>query len=167
MPADIVEAVRAKTDSRCQSGCCCDSGCGVSLEGIPEPFVLINLEHPDAPRHRDHSPRHNHPHCDFLVIAGGDKDGGPWVAPIELTTGNKDGDLLLRQLRAGADIADDLLPPGVAFRFRPILAHDGRLHDYVITEVIRRESSLIKLRAEVESIELMRCRESLVDFLIE
>ena len=166
MPATIVEAVKAKTKSLCQTDCCYDSGCCMSLEGIPEPFVLIHLEHDAAPRHRDHSRHLNHPHCDFLLIAGDDENGGPWVVPIELTTGNKDGDLLLRQLRAGADIADDLLPPGVYFRFRPMLAHDGRLHQYVITEVIRRQSSLIQLRDESESIELTRCQKKLADSLV-
>ena len=139
----------------------------MSLYGIPEPYVLINLEHDAAPRHRDHSRRYNHPHCDFLLVAGDDENGGPWVAPIELTTGNKDGDLLLRQLRAGAEIADDLLPPDVSFRFRPILAHDGRLHGYVITEVIRRQSSYVHLRGESEPIELTRCRETLAAVLVE
>ena len=167
VPAAIVEAVRAKTKASSQTNCCCDSGCCMSLEGIPEPYVLINLEHDDAPRHRDHSPSHNHPHCDFLLIAGDDDDGGPWVAPIELTTGNKDGHLLLRQLRAGADIADDLLPVDVSFRFRPILAHDGRLNRYVITEVLYRQSSNVQLRGESEPIELTHCRETLADSLFE
>lgn len=167
MPATIVETVKANTNPLCQTENCCDSGCSISLQGIPEPFVLINLEHDVAPRHRNHSRHRNHPHCDFLLVAGEDENDGPWVAPIELTTGNKDDDLLLRQLRAGADIADDLLPPRASFRFRPILAHDGRLHQYVITEVIRRSSSYIQLRNETEPIELMRCRETLADALYE
>ena len=167
MPATTVETVKARTKSLCQTDCCYDSGCCMSLHGIPEPYVLINLEHDAAPRHRDHSRHHNHPHCDFLLVAGDDENGGPWVAPIELTTGNKDGDLLLRQLRAGADIADDLIPSGASFRFRPIFAHDGRLHDYVITEVLRQQSSNIQLRDESESIELTRCSESLADALVE
>ena len=167
MPATIVEAVKAKIKSLCQTDCCCDSGCCISLEGIPKPYVLINLEHDAAPRHRNHSPHQHHPHCDFLLVAGNDENGGPWVAPIELTTGNKSGDVVLRQLRAGADIADDLLPPGVSFRFRPILAHDGRLHKYVITEVIIRQSSYIQLRYDQEPVELMRCWQSLCDALVE
>ena len=167
MSATVVEAVRAKTESVCQTDYCNDSGCCMSLQGIPEPYVLINLEHVAAPRHRNDTRHYNHPHCDFLLFAGGDENGGPWVAPIELTTGNKDGDLLLRQLRAGGDIADDLLPPDVSFRFRPILAHDGRLHQYVITEVLRRQSSYIQLRDESEPIELTRCRDSLADALVE
>ena len=167
MPATIVEAVRAKTNSLCQTDCCYDSGCYVSLHGIPEPYVLINLEHDAAPRHHGHSRHQSHPHCDFLLVAGGDENGGPWVAPIELTTGNKDVCLILRQLRAGADIADNLLPHGASFRFMPILAHDGRLHSYVITEVLRRSSSYIQLRNESESIELTRCRGTLADALVE
>ena len=167
MPATIVEIVRAKTEPLCQTECCNDSGCCMSLQGIPEPYVLINLEHNAAPRHRNHSRHNNHPHCDFLLVAGEDDNGGPWVAPIELTTGNKDGKLLLRQLRAGADIANDLLPPNASFRFKPILAHDGRLHQYVITNVIYLESSYIQLRDASESIELTRCRGTLADALVE
>ena len=167
MPTTIVDAVKAKTKALCQTDYCHDSGCCLSLEGIPEPYVLINLEHDDAPRHRDHSIHHNHSHCDFLLVAGEDENGGPWVAPIELTTGNKDGELILKQLRAGADIADDLLPHDVSFRFRPILAHDGRLHEYVITGVIYLRSSYISLRSDSEPIELTRCRGTLADALVE
>ena len=167
MPATIVEAIKARTDPLCQTQCCYDSGCCMSLQDIPEPYVLINLEHDTAPRHRSHSRHYNHPHCDFLLVAGDDENGGPWVAPIELTTGNKDGELILRQLRAGADIADDLLPPEVSFRFKPIFAHDGRLHQYVITEVIYKLSSYIQLRDESEPIELTHCSGSLAESLLE
>lgn len=147
MTATIVEAVRARTDPLCQTSVCCDSGCCMSMQGVPEPYVLINLEHETAPRHPGHSRHRNHPHCDFLLVAGNDdENGGPWVAPIELTTGNKDGDILLRQLRAGADIADEILPPNIAFRFKPVFAHDGRLHRYVINEVITKESNYIECR---------------------
>ena len=167
MPASIVEHVKARTSSLCQTAYCYDSGCCLTVEGIPEPYVLINLEHDDAPRHRYHSRHRNHPHCDFLLVAGDDEGSGPWVAPIELTTGNKNDELLLRQLRAGADIADDLLPSGVSFRFRPIFAHDGRLHPYVINEVLRRQSSSIQLRSESGLVELTRCRGTLADSLVE
>ena len=167
MPTMIVEAVKAKTKALCQTDSCHDSGCCMSLQDIPEPYVLINLEHDAAPRHRSHSRHSTHPHCDFLLVAGEDDNGGPWVSPIELTTGNKDGELLLRQLRAGADIADDLLPHGVSFRFRPIFAHDGRLHQHVITNVIYLQSSYIQLRDTSEHIELTRCRETLANALVE
>ena len=167
MPASIVETVKATTNSLCQTDYCYDSGCCLSLQDIPEPYVLINLEHDDAPRHRNHSRHRNHPHCDFLLVAGDDEKGGPWVAPIELTTGNKNDELLLRQLRAGADIADELLPLGVSFRFRPIFAHDGRLNPYVINEALRRQSSSIQLRGEYELIELTRCRGTIADALVE
>ena len=167
MSATIVEAVIAKTESLCQTNCCEDSGCCMSLQDIPEPYVLIYLEHDSAPRHRNHTRHRNHPHCDFLLVAGEDENRGPWVAPVELTTGNKDGDLMLRQLRAGADILDDLLPPDIHFRFRPILAHDGRLHQYVITDVIHQRSSFVEFRNESHPIELTRCGETLADSLVE
>ena len=167
MTATIVEAVKANTNPHCQTDICSDSGCCMSIHGIPEPYVLINLEHDAAPRHREHSRHRNHPHCDYLLIAGGDDNGGPWVAPIELTTGNKDGDVLLRQLRAGADIADQILPRDIAFRFKPVFAHDGRLHRYVINEVVTKESNYIEFRGEAEPIELTRCREALANALIE
>lgn len=166
MTATIVEYVKMNTNLPCQTDTCSDSGCCMSMQGVPEPYVLISLEHDDAPRHRDHSRHRNHPHCDYLLIAGDDENGGPWVAPIELTTGNKDSDTLLRQLRAGADIADQLLPPDITFRFKPIFAHDGRLHRYVF-EVISRESNYIQLRGESEQIELTRCREVLAGALVE
>ncbi len=167
MATTIVDSVRARTSPLCQTDCCCDSGCCSSVQGLPEPYVLINLEHDDAPKHREHSRQHFHPHCDYLLIAGDDEDGGPWVAPIEMTTGNKDYETLLRQLRAGADIADDLLPAGVSFKFRPIFVHDGRVHPYVINVLLRQQGNSIQFRNETQLIELSRCRGQIAEALAE
>lgn len=166
MPATVVEAVKAAVNPLCITNSCCDSGCCVLLQGIPEPFVLVSLEHAAAPRHPNHSRHRNHPHCDFLLIAGEDDNGGPWVAPIELTTGNKSVELIVKQLRAGAEIVDRLLPSGVSFEFRPILAHDGRLNPIVFTE-LREMSNSVSLRSETELVELIRCRDLLADALVE
>ena len=108
-----VEAVRRGTHDSCQVTACSDSGCSLSMGNAPEPRVLISLEHETAPV------KPGKPHCDFLFV-GGDVPNGEWVSPIELTTGAAKVSKFLPQLRAGAEIADDLIPKGIKVRFRPI-----------------------------------------------
>ena len=79
----------------------------------PSLELLVSLEHEAAPVNPER------PHCDFLFV-GGDSQNGEWVSPIELTTGSAKVSKFLPQLRAGAGIADDLIPKGIKVKFRPI-----------------------------------------------
>ncbi len=114
MPAAIVAAVVAATNPSCHATRCRNRGCSLSLSGAPQPSLLIDMEQDAAPV------TSGQPHCDYLFVGGNDESGGPWVAPIELTTGRKRASEFLAQLCAGAAVADKLLPPAIRFRFRPV-----------------------------------------------
>ena len=156
MPTTVVETVRRKTDAQCHATRCRDGGCSLSLKDVPEPNVLISLEHLASPVNI------NQAHCDYLFVGGKDDNDGPWVAPIELTASKKGASEFQRQLQGGANIADNLLPQKIRVRFRPIAVHDGGLHR---AEVGKLRKNKVRFRGKPELIHLMRCRSPLTQAL--
>lgn len=160
MPTTAVEAVRARTNPQCQATNCWDSGCSLATEVVPEPHVLIALEHPTAPVPVGQQ------RCDYLFVGGDEQDGGPWVVPVELTTGRKRASELLAQIRGGAIIADWLLPQGIRGRFKPLAAHHRGLHRDDLAN-LRKAANRIAFRGRHRQIQLVRCGMRLADALVE
>ena len=158
-PASAVQAVRTRTDLRCHATRCRNGGCVLLLPAVPQPSVLIDLEHDSAAQIV-----RNRSHCDYLFVGGNDPTRGPWVVPVELTTGRKRASEFLAQLRGGAAIADVLLPAGAPVRFQPVAVHDGGLHrDEIIN--LRKSSNRINFRGDARPVELVRCGSRLADAL--
>ena len=154
MPATVVETVRRKTDPQCHVSTCRDGKCSLSLQKLPEPNVLISLEHEAAPVEA------NQPRCDYMFFADHKEDDRPWVAPIELTESKADFSKFWRQLNAGAAIADQMLPKQLrAVRFRPVAVHDG-IHRNDVNR-FRGSQNKIRFRDATVSIKLTRCGSSL------
>ena len=155
--SSVVEIVRDKTDSNCHVTTCKEGKCSLLLDGVSEPNVLISLEHTSAPV------AVGEPRSDYLFV-GSDENGGLWVAPIELTESKADFSKFEPQLRAGAAIADKLLPkniPGV--KFRPIAVHDGIHRDEV--NKFRNSRNKISFRGNSVSIKQTRCGSPLTNAL--
>ena len=155
MSTTAVDAILAGTDSQCHADKCEDSGCSLSMSEAPSPSALISLEHPDGPVEFGQT------RCDFLFVAGRDEDA-PLVAPIELTTGRKSAYTFLRQIRAGASVADSLLPPGISFRFRPVAARERELGR---GEMSKLRSLRVSFRGQPRLIKLVPCGSKLKDAL--
>ena len=158
MPTTAVDAVRSTTSPSCHATRCRDGGCSLSLQGAPDPKVLISLEHPAAPIDP------NRPHCDYLFVGGVDKADGSWVAPIELTASAARVSKFLPQLRAGAEIADGLLPHGIRVRFRPIAAYGGELRR-VERDNFLKSANRVHFRGKTTPIRLVRCGSPLTKVL--
>ncbi len=158
MPATVVETVRQKTNPQCYAKTCSDSGCSLSLKNIPKPNVLISLEHKAAPVGA------NQAHCDYLFVGGNDENGGPWVAPVELTKSAARVSKFLPQLRAGAAIAEKLLPQGARVRFRPIAAYGGELRR-IERDNFLKSANRVRFRGKPELIRLVRCGSPLANAL--
>ena len=95
-------------------------GCSVSLKGAPTPPIMIDLDKPQAPV------RQNDPKCDYIFIGG---CGDVWLAPLELKKGELDASKVVKQLQAGADIADaHIIPANEQVQFQPVAVFGGRLH---------------------------------------
>ena len=157
MPSDVVDAVKSKTCPECHATRCSDSGCSLSLDGVPQPYVLISLEHQASPV------KENQPHCDYLFVGGNDA-ATCWVVPIELTVGKPSLNKFTTQLTAGAAIANDLVPANADVTFRAVGVHNGGIHRSVI-EHLRRKANYIRFRGNSIAIELLRCRDPLTKAL--
>ncbi|MXZ11125.1 MAG: hypothetical protein F4Y79_16975 [Gemmatimonadetes bacterium] len=119
--------------------------------------MLISLEHEAAPVADDE------PHSDYLFV-GCDENGGLWVAPIELTTRKADFSKFAPQLRAGAAIADKLLPKNIPeVKFRPIAVHGG-IHREEFNK-FRNSRNKIPFRGNSVLIKQTRCGSSLTNAL--
>ena len=157
MPARVVETVRRETDPQCHATTCRDGNCSLSLHGVPEPNVLISLEHTAAPV------AVGEPRSDYLFV-GSDENGGLWIAPIELTESKADFSKFAPQLRAGATIADKLLPQNIPLiKFRPIAVHGG-IHRNEVNK-FRQSRNKISFRGNSVLIELTRCGSPLTNAL--
>ncbi len=159
MPSTAVDAVIAHTNPQSHASTCNDSGCSLSLSDVPTPNVLVSMEHPASPVAT------GQPHCDYLFVGGDDDvDGGPWVAPIELTTGKKRASELLAQIRSVTSIADRLLPHGIKFRYNPVAAHDRSLHRDDIAD-LRKPANRVRFRGKPPSVQIVRCGSQLANAL--
>ena len=155
-----VTAVRANTNQGCHAIHCRDSGCRLAMNGVPEPHVLIALEHPAAPVPAGQQ------HCDYLFVGGDDRDRGPWVVPVELTTGRKRASEFVAQIRGGAVVADLLLPQGSPSRFNPVAAYDRPLHRDDLAD-LRKAQNRISFRGQLRQLQLVKCGTRLADALVE
>ena len=110
MPATVVEAVRAQTNPLCHATSCRDSGCSLDLTGAPAPYALIHINDPAfLVRGGQWRLPDDQRRCDYLFVGGEDTNGGPWVVPVELTTGRKEVNDFLAQIGGGILVADELL----------------------------------------------------------
>ena len=157
MTTTAVEAIAKNTDPNCHARRCRNSGCSLSLTGLPRRRILIDLEHDASPVPR------NEPHCDFILVA--DHNGNSeWVAPIELTTGRAEAAKFIRQLTAGAAIADRLLPGDVHISFRPVAAYGGQMRRADRVNLLN-PANRVTFRGQRESIRVVRCESPLLKAL--
>ena len=147
-----------RLDERIDPGClvegCSRPGCAVGLEGAPSPYRLIDLDHPDSPA------RPSATRCDYLFI--GEADGGArlHVVPLELKSSGIRVGAVSSQLRAGAKIAERIVPDASSIRFVPVAAYGRKPHRRLFNELAR-PANRVPFRGKRYSIRLMRCGELL------
>ena len=168
MPATAVAAVRMRTDSQCHATSCRDSGCSLDLTGAPVPYVLIHIDDPafrvlDGQWHLPDDQRR----CDYLFVGGDDAGRGPWVVPVELTTGRKEVNDFLAQIGGGIAVADELLPKGVPCRFNPVGGCRLRVLGREVADELRKRSNRVNFRGQLRNIDLVECGTRLADALVE
>jgi len=150
-----VEAVRAKVGDGCLDRKCEKDGCKVSLEGAPQPHLIIDFDEPDSPLGKSQT------RCDYLFVADGNRNGG-WVVPLELKRGRYDASEVVKQLEAGRKVAEDIVPGKTKVRFRPVLVFGRTPHSAEILELRR---SKIRFRGSEKRIESMKCGGGLTEKL--
>lgn len=148
--SSVVEEVRRAVPEGCLSTRCRKEGCTVSMRGVPEPWLLIDLDHPQAPADL------NETRCDYIFIGG---SGSAWVAPLELKSGRLRAREIVPQLQAGAAIADKIVPRNAEVQFRPIAVYGGSGASGFRTSA--RGSQHVRFRNRRVEIRLHKCRTPL------
>ena len=148
----LADRVLENVSSECITDLCDRDGCSIDLTDSPKPYTLVDLDHPKGPANQSQS------RCDYIFVGGDD-----WVAPIELTSGRADASKFQRQLQAGADIAEKIVPHGQNFSFRPIAVYGRESHPAEINQL--RGTIRITFRCQQERIRLVNCESRLPDAL--
>lgn len=154
---DWIGSVRGSFDSRCIVTKCKRSSCALFLDDFPVNRVIVDFDVlPGSPL----GPSEKKP--DFLVVAASSGNAA-WVAPIEIKGSKVKVDVsdAVRQLQAGADIAEKHVTPGRAANivFRPVLTGSS------IPKAERSALSKSKIRFHgmAEVVRHRRCGRRLVD----
>ena len=146
---NAIEEIRLGFTSTCVVSSLRRDDCSVSLAGVPEPRLVIDLDLPGSPLD-EQSIR-----CDYLVFAG---IGKPQflVAPVEFKTTWRIK--AVEQLQAGSDESDRHAPTELAATFRPVVAvrRFGRK-----MERRRMRARRVCFRGRYEPIRVVRCGEKL------
>ena len=154
----MMESVRGKLDARCLRKQCRAGKCSISLKGVSRQFVLIHMDSPGSPSSQ-HETR-----CDYLYIGYlDDKDGSPWTVPIELKLGGISASEVAKQLQAGADVADQVIPHNANTKFTPVVA-SGRLSK-IEQRRLRNMSNRVRFRGKSEIVQRIRCGDPLTQVL--
>lgn len=141
----LVSEVSARVSPDCLTQRCRRPGCSVSLKGAPSPRLIIDFDKPGSPLGQSDT------RCDFLFIAE-DNDESGWVAPLELKSGSVDASQAIKQLRAGARVAEEIVPQNAKVNFRPVLACKG------IPKAERTAlKSKVRFRRQTEALRLIKC----------
>ena len=98
--------------------------------------------------------------CDYLFF--GEVRDTTCVAPIELKSGRFSVSAVLEQIKGGISMAESWLPPGVSFRFVPVLVHDGTIHRQDRRALLARK---VQLRKQKKGVVLIKCGQPLTKAL--
>ncbi len=153
----LLESVRRVIDTGCLvKGGLNKDGCKVVITNAPTPRLIVDFDRPGSPLSADAT------RCDYLLVAE-DEHARGWVAVLELKRGSLHADQVVRQLQAGAIVAEKIVPAGEAFKFRP-LAASGSTPKHERTK-LREKSKMIALHGIKEPVRLMSCGAPLVQAL--
>ena len=150
----VTEALKqAAADESCLVNKCSGAGCNVPLKGLPNPHIVMSLEHNAAPIDR------SKPHCDYLVAYQETHSAADCLVALELKGTVHTGEVV-RQLQGGARIAEGFLAQTPAVKFTPVVA--GKAHRDRIAEL--RKAS-IRFRDAKAPIKIIGCGDPLTKAL--
>ena len=153
-----VDEVRSKVDPGCLVRRIQKRRCTVSLKDAPGERLIVDFDKPGAPVPGDK------PKCDYLFVAEGAAGEPVWVAPLELKSGALRASEAVRQLRAGAQAAETLVPGSLKPLFRPV-AVCGSIHRLELA-ALRDKRNRILFHGRPEAVRLMTCGAPLAEVLV-
>jgi len=113
----LVETVRNKVDEACLVNSCSKEGCKVLMKEAPQSRLIVDFDKPNSPLGQ------NQTRCYYLFIA--ESPDKCWVVPMELKKGKVDASRAIEQLKAGAKVADNLIPKHLSVAFHPVIVSKG------------------------------------------
>ena len=154
-----VDQVRTVVPDECQVNRCRKEGCRLGLSGAPAPYVLMDM---------DQCPSlvgQNQSRCDYIFVGHSNvaRVGHSNVARVvvmELKRGRPDASKIVPQLRAGARIADDVVPGDSPVSFIPIAVYGGGLHQGERNK-FRKRNARVGFRGKLHAVKLVRCGTTL------
>ena len=153
--ANLVGRIKDSLPDGCiASGRLRKEGCSVSLKNAPTPSVTIDMDKRQAPVGG------NETKCDYIFIGGCDD---VYLVPLELKRGKLDASDVVKQLQAGANIADLIISRREQVQFLPV-AVCGRFHR-ADRNRLSKSSSNIRFKGKQFNVSILRCDQPLVDIL--
>ena len=154
--AALISQISRQFSDKCLVKSCKKEGCSVPLNRAPTPFILIDMDSPQAPVDQ------NATRCDYIFIGG---SCSIWLVPMELKKGRPQASEVKGQLQAGADIAHTrIIPHREQVRFLPVVAHGGELRRAEHKKFLS-DANRVRFRNQRVRISLMRCGKPLHETL--
>ena len=112
----LLEEVSERLDNRCIRTRCAEGRCSLSLAGIErDKYVLVAMDDPNSPADQTQT------RCDFLYFGESPNSNATFASPIELTSRKRKRlTRIVAQLRAGAELAETLLPDNAEVQCVPL-----------------------------------------------
>ena len=153
--ANLVGRIKDSLPDGCiASGRLRKEGCSVSLKNAPTPSVTIDMDKRQAPVGG------NETKCDYIFIGGCDD---VYLVPLELKRGKLDASDVVKQLRAGANIAAArIIPIREQVQFLPVAVCGGKIHR---AEIRRLLQSKIRYKSQNSTVRLLKCGDPLIKAL--
>lgn len=147
----IVEKVEAIFDPKCIVTRMNKQGCRVTLKGMSCQHIIVDLDKLSSIlKHKSR--------CDYLFFTAIDTNS-EWFIPLEIKKGKLHATEAKRQLQAGAQIADPLVPRNQVVNFRPAVAVGCVPRAEILK--LRNRNNRVRFRNQISHIKLLKCGDSI------
>ena len=147
----VLAGIDAKVDSGCLTKAMNKQGCEVGYEGAPESWLVIDMDHRNAPVERARK-------CDYLLLAEESSPRRLLVVPMELKSTGLNPASVQSQLQAGAQAAEGIVAGISSIRFVPVAVHGRKMRRRTFRELLAKR---IQFRSGVYQIKTMNCGDQL------
>lgn len=130
--------------------------CSVDLESAPEPNLIVDFDKPGSPLGKKDV------RCDYLFVADSEGDRS-WVVPLELKKGALKVTKVVKQLHAGASVAERLVSKNRKVEFRPV-AVCGRAAK-AARNFLKENCNKVEFHGSCNEVRLLICGEPLTKAL--
>ena len=149
--SELVNQLRCRVPKVCHANRCAKHGCDLSMHKLHSEKAIIDMDCRELQIPSDH------PRCDYIFVGSAmeNKDGN-FLALIEMKRGNASAGELCKQLKAGAEFAQEQLTlENMDFQFLAVAVYGGKVHKDEINR-LRKKQCRIPFRGARHEIKLVR-----------